>query len=310
MQTADNPLHALATSVVCSAAPTNHIEYDLTSNAHRKLLAARIQGEIDEWCSVAYDEGFRNHLGASVIGHECLRYLFLSFRWCKREKFSGRMQRLFQRGHLEEDRFITYLKGIGFTVKALEEDGKQQRISAVNGHYGGSLDGICIPPERYGLPELVLLNEFKTNKDSGFDKIKKNGMQIEKRRHYIQMCSYGKARQLKYGLYIITNKNNDDIYMEIVALDWNLAEQAEIKATGIIHAGEPPKRISDNPAFMTCKQCHFSGICFNNEVPLKNCRSCTHAIAVVNAEWRCMIYKQNIPKDFIPKGCDSYERII
>ncbi len=42
----------------------------------------------------------RKHLGASQIGHPCLRYLWYQFRWCAESKtsFDGRMLRLFETG--------------------------------------------------------------------------------------------------------------------------------------------------------------------------------------------------------------------
>ncbi|MEO5365362.1 MAG: oxidoreductase, partial [Magnetococcus sp. WYHC-3] len=38
--------------------------------------------------------GFRPHLGASLIGKECDRSLWLDFRWAARARFGGRMLRL------------------------------------------------------------------------------------------------------------------------------------------------------------------------------------------------------------------------
>ena len=46
-----------------------------------KALAKRILEEIDEYCVRTYDGGHRSHLGASLIGRECKRYLWYVFRW-------------------------------------------------------------------------------------------------------------------------------------------------------------------------------------------------------------------------------------
>ena len=46
----------------------------------------------------AKQDGPRQHLGCSVIGHHCERWLWLSFRWAVIEKHSGRLLRLFRRG--------------------------------------------------------------------------------------------------------------------------------------------------------------------------------------------------------------------
>ena len=45
----------------------------------------------------------RPHMGCSILGHPCDRYLWLSFRWAVIEKFKGRILRLFRRGQLEEN---------------------------------------------------------------------------------------------------------------------------------------------------------------------------------------------------------------
>ena len=92
---------------------------DLTTESGRVALAAEIVADIDAASVVLYDEGRRAHLGASVIGSPCSRALYYAFRWCWQEKFDGRMKRLFNTGHREEERFITYLTAIGFKVWAV-----------------------------------------------------------------------------------------------------------------------------------------------------------------------------------------------
>jgi len=83
-----------------------------------KTKSAQILEAIDNYCQTAYNDGHRSHLGASQIGEECKRKLWYVFRWCFQEQFSGRMYRLFNRGHLEENRFIEWLEGIGAKVWA------------------------------------------------------------------------------------------------------------------------------------------------------------------------------------------------
>lgn len=64
---------------------------------------------------------FRNHLGGSMIGRKCEREIWYGFRWAKRPSFQGRMLRLFERGHLEEFRFVKYLKMAGFELRAYSQ---------------------------------------------------------------------------------------------------------------------------------------------------------------------------------------------
>lgn len=282
-----------------------------------KALAKRILEEIDEYCVRTYDGGHRSHLGASLIGRECKRYLWYVFRWCLHEKTTGRQQRLFNRGHREEARFIEWLEGIGFKVwfenrdEAPNEKGEypQYGISDVMGHFGGSLDGVAVLPERYGIAEPVLL-EFKTNgTGAGFNKLADDGMAIAKPEHFAQTSTYGKKYNFRYCVYLNINKNDDSLHIEVVKLNHNLGEQMIMKAEQIIMSQTAPARLSDNPTFHKCGYCHMKEVCHKGAVVEVNCRSCAFARPVENAEWFCEVHNGNIPKDFIAKACPSYKAI-
>lgn len=64
----------------------------------------------------AADSGYRAHLGASLIGTECERAIWYSFRWATRARHTGRLLRLFDSGNLAEGRFVADLRRIGVTV--------------------------------------------------------------------------------------------------------------------------------------------------------------------------------------------------
>ena len=94
-------------------------------------------------------DGFREHLGASVIGRECDRALWYEFRWVTRAVQGGRMLRLFETGRLEEERLVRNLRRVGVTVLDVDPDtGRQWHVQAHGGHFGGSLDGVGL-----GIPE-------------------------------------------------------------------------------------------------------------------------------------------------------------
>lgn len=284
---------------------------NLSNPADREKLEQLLADDVELFCQSYYEQGHRNHLGASELGENCWRKLWYSFRWVKLERHSGRMLRLFNVGHSAEPRFITYLRGIGFEVREFDENGKQFRISGAMGHYGGSLDGMCKAPERYQLEtDLVLLNEFKTNNTGkGYSDVEDLGLAKAKPKHFAQMSQYGYARGLRYGLYMIENKNDSDITFKIVELDWNLGRELAKKAEQIIFAKEPPPRISENPSMFDCKFCNYSGICHRGEMPEKNCRSCRNAVPTENAMWGCLHYNTLIPEDFIKTGCNDWNPI-
>lgn len=298
---------------------SNIKQLNLSDVGVAKHIATRISEDIDAFCVAKYDDGHRNHLGGSMIGDECMRKLWYSFRWVKHIKFDGRMQRLFNRGHREEDRFIEWLEGIGCklyerdTNKPLGKDGKhpQFRISAVDGHFGGSLDGICILPPEYGINEPVLA-EFKTSSDKAFAKMKKSGMAVSKPLHFAQTSTYGADDQylFNYCLYMMINKNNDEIHVEIVKLDHEHGKRMKIKAERIITSQTPPPKLSENKTFQTCVYCDFKDVCHDSTPSEKNCRSCVNAIPVQNANWGCKLYNQVIPLDVIKTGCVSWSDIL
>lgn len=291
-------------------------------------VSAKLLHEINDYAVRAYYEPHRWHLGASLIGHECSRYLWYTFRWCGREVGKGkndeertnelgRRLRLFNRGHREEERFIEFLRGVGCEVwthdesQPRDENGEfpQYRVSSINGHFGGSIDGVIKFPPRYLIDEPVL-GEFKTNgTGANFTKLKEVGVGVGKTQHFIQMSTYGRKLGLRYGAYFNVNKNDDDLHVEVTRLNWQLAEQMEHKAERIILATDPPPRMSETPTYFKCVGCAMKSVCHEGALPERNCRSCAHSMPAENAEWYCRVHAGNIPREFVPQGCTSYKAI-
>jgi len=134
-------------------------------------------------------DGFRDHLGASIVGKECRRALWYDFRWVTRARFTGRMLRLFETGKREEERLVRDLRRTGATVLDTDpETGRQWRVSAVGGHFGGSLDAVAI-----GLleaPKTWHVVEFKTHGLKSFAALKNDGVERAKPQHAAQMQIY------------------------------------------------------------------------------------------------------------------------
>jgi hypothetical protein len=277
---------------------------DLTTLEGRNALALQIKNDFDEYAKLAYSDGPRFHLGASEIGHKCSRYLWYKFRWMFKEeiKDAGRVYRLFNRGHREESRFREWLQGIGCPDTDSEE--KQIKLSECEGHFGGSRDGL-VYLTRYGVA-FPILTEYKTNGTGrGFDALSE-GVQVAKPIHWAQMCVYGYSFGLQYGLYLNINKNDDSMHVEVVELDWELGKLMIEKGRAIIVATEPPARISSSPEWYECKYCSANRICHHKGVIQQNCRSCSFAKPVADANWFCNKWASNIPKEAIPDGCSEW----
>lgn len=274
---------------------------DLTHDDLQKIKD-NIEDGLEEYSLNLHKQEPRTHLGISEIGEDCKRKLYYKFRWFGFEEFNGRMLRLFARGHREEEKYVNYLEGIGCKVFRLDDaTGKQFRFSGVMGHYGGSCDGVAITP---WYPDPFLL-EFKTHNTKSFTHYVDKGLQISKPKHLDQMNGYGEKLQIQYGLYFPENKNDDDIQVTPIKLDWNRGKELEKKAEEIILAREPPPKISENPAFWSCKQCFANAVCHDEAIPNKNCRSCINSKPTEEATWTCAKYGL-IPKEAIIKGCDHW----
>lgn len=274
------------------------------------LVEQRLYTYAEEYSIETFPAEHRNHLGASAIGEECWRKLWYQFRWVKLAQAEGRMRRLWNRGHREEEIFEGFLMWAGFNICSIDPaTDKQYRFSKVEGHYGGSTDGTMQIRWANNFP---IVADYKTFASKYFEKLKKEKLKISNPKYFDQLSSYGKEFGCSHGLLFAVNKDNDEWYFELIKLDHNRAIELEKKATDIIYATTAPPRINDNPAYYKCKSewCSFGGICHYGEQPEKNCRSCVNATPDTEGKWYCMKWNAIIPQTEIPKGCDSWSAIV
>lgn len=260
-------------------------------NLYRKYLGEEMRKDSDAY-KQEHGNVFRRHLGASLIGRECDRELWLHFRFCAQGGLhEGRLIRLFNRGHLEEARFIALLRQAGCQVWNTTPEGGQYRLSACGGHFGGSLDGVVVGvPE---MPTVPMLLECKTHNDRSFLKLQNSGMQSAKPEHFIQMQIYMNSYSLTHGLYLAVNKNDDSLYAEIIACSPQLAAGYVQRAEKIIFAQEVPGRVAGatSSGWHTCKWCDFKKICWSRAkyTPhIKTCRTCRYVLPTERG-WECRV---------------------
>jgi len=258
------------------------------------------------------DDGNRPHLGASLIGHACERYLWMTFRWVDSKKFPGRMLRLFETGSLAEARFVANLKRIGVEVHDTTPDGKQWRVSALGGHFAGSMDGAGRGfPEA---PKTWAVIEFKTHGEKSFTDLVKKRVQAAKPQHYAQMQVYMGETGMERAMYMAVNKNTDELYAEWVHFD--PVEYAKLKARAerVIRAAEPPLRVSSDPSWFVCKMCDFAEHCHGEKAPAVNCRTCAHSTPEMDGDgkWTCSLADTSpvaIPAPVQRTGCGQHRYI-
>lgn len=273
------------------------------------------------------EEAHRSHLGASILGQECNRAIWYNFHWVTKGAFEGRMLRLFNRGHLEEARFIALLLMIGCQIYQQDENGKQFRIQFGDGHGGGSGDGIAIgvPDIAPGLPAL---SEFKTHSEKSFielagplkdwrdylagktTKFPGKGVKEAKFEHYVQMNLYMHKMGIGHALYVAVNKNTDDLYAEILTVDPILAKMYLDKGEQIIWSKTPPDKLNPSPGFWKCRFCDDKPVCHLGAAPDINCRTCRFSDPAPGGVWQCsnVVCPGPIDKKTQLSGCSHYER--
>lgn len=260
------------------------------------------------------ETGNRPHLGASLIGHACERFLWMTFRWVDDKKFSGRMLRLFKAGNDFEPRIVAELRRIGIEVHDKTPDGKQWRVSSLGGHFGGSMDGAaCGFAEA---PKAWAVTEFKTHNDKSFSDLVKNGVQKAKPMHYAQMQVYMGETGMERAMYIAENKNTSELYCEWVHFDAVEFGRLKARAERVINANEPPLRCSNDPSWYVCKMCDFHEHCHGEAAPQVNCRTCAHSTPEMNgdARWSCPVINPDLNISSIPMstqrtGCSQHRYI-
>lgn len=218
------------------------------------------------------------------------------------------------------------------TIARMQNDKllKQWRCVGYLGHFSGSLDGKAIHPDKDirdgylsdSLNDVIkfttnhvipagqkFLLEFKTHNFKSFTKlIDAKSVKVMKPLHYAQMQVYMHFQGLEYAMYCAVNKNDDDIYFEIVPYNKPAALAELDKAKYVVDCRKLPDRMPGaSPALFDCKFCDSKGPCHGGVPMLVSCRSCRNVQAVDDQQWFCHLYNNVIPVDFLLKGCDSYQ---
>lgn len=272
-----------------------------------RAIFARHERDVDDWR--------RPHLGASIIGSECNRHLWYSFRWASHPRTEGRMLRLFERGQREEDWIVEELRLIGMRVETRDYtqpvddatgEHPQFRFEVFGGHFAGSIDGAVL-----GVLEATKtwhLLEVKTSNDRLFQVLQKQGVAKAQPRHFVQIQIYMHALNLSRALYVCVCKNDDSIYTERVHYDREVALVTLHKAELIIGSPEPLTRISEDPTWFECKFCDHRPVCHLGEVERleRNCRTCLSSTPVEDGTWWCDQHRTKLDLDAQRRGCGDH----
>lgn len=248
----------------------------------------------DEWESVG--------IPAGDIGTECERELFLAFRRCSTpETIDWKKRRIFERGEIEEERLLDLLRLVGCEVW-----GQQDRVRAAGGHLRGKIDGRALGIKEAPKTEHVV--ECKSAKDEYFQPVKKKGVKLGMPKHYATFQFYMFGLGINRVLYMMSNKNNEDVHLERVEYDADFAMRLVSKVERVIQMDEPPSRLCTKRDDFRGIFCRQQAVCWGEAFPRSHCRTCIHATPLIdgNAGWDCARWSKPLSLDEQDAGCPAH----
>ena len=245
----------------------------------------------------------RPHMGASILGHPCDRWLWLSFRMAVVEKFPGRILRLFRRGQEEEAKVVSDLRAIGISV---QKTGVNQSRVDFGCHVSGSIDGII----EHGVPEAPKARhvlEIKTHAKKSFDDVLKNGVEKSKPQHFVQMQMYMAGMGVDRALYYAVCKDDDRIYTERVKFDKAVAQKFVERGHRLAIGDRMPPPISTDSTWFECRFCAAHEFCHKTQLTKEvNCRTCANSMAKEDGTWSCEEYAVTLDFANQKTGCEAH----
>lgn len=249
------------------------------------MIYAAWEERADSWDGLGFSP--------SMLGSECDRALWYQLRWAAaKEVFSGRMLRLFQTGHIEEERIVDDLLMIGLDLDAVDPaTGKQFNARALAGHIRGKLDGII----NAGVPEAPAKKHVLEAKSHGLKswaKLKAAGpgnLRAGKFEHWVQCQVYMHIWQIDRALYSATCKDTDERWNDRVRYDHEFCTRLFARLENIARADAPPAPISEKRNAPDCRFCKAKPLCLGESFARVTCRSCVHSTAQFHgdAAWDC-----------------------
>jgi hypothetical protein len=249
---------------------------------------------------------YLGRLGSSFIGEECIRQVWLNWRGFARERFDGRMLRLFETGHLQEARIVEELRRAGFAIWDKQENGQQYEFKDPTGHFITKVDGVIKDVPESEKPHLL---EVKTHNKNSFSSLVKKGVQEAKPNHYAQVQISMALGGFTRALYVAVCKDDEQFYVERIKEDKEAQAKLQQKIIKLTEARLRPAGISDDGSSFGCKFCSMKAVCVKEVEPLRHCRTCTMCTPGPGGKWVCELNKHTLTLDEQRKGCEHYEAL-
>jgi hypothetical protein len=209
-------------------------------------------------------ENWRQYLGASAIGSECLRKA--QFDWMCDPVFPARIKDIFARGHFFEDLTRHHLISAGFEFAPKE----RLKFTAVGGLFRGHADGIIVAGPQLPAARYPCLWEHKCLKAQGWRAIERDGLTGLYAVYAAQVAIYQAYLNVTNpALFSVVNADTCERLHFLIPFDAQLAQATSDRAVAIIEAtraGELLPRVTEDPQDWRCKMCSHRDRCWAREV--------------------------------------------
>jgi hypothetical protein len=239
---------------------------DLSDADARAHLAAtplneEINALIDRAAAIELPRGF---LGASTVGHHCMRQVQFDW-WCK-PLLADRIRLIFERGHFFEAEARKRLSVAGFAFAAPEA----LEFAALNGDLRGHADGVIIAGP--AMPGVYLafpcIWECKAINAKNWRAVERDGIEKVFPRYAVQVWLYQRfLDKTNPALFTVVNADTCELLHLALPFHAALTELWVERAGEIIAAtrkGELLPRFTDNPGDWRCQICGHRERCWKH----------------------------------------------
>lgn len=205
-------------------------------------------------------ENYRQYLGASAIGSDCLRKV--QYDWFCDPQLPARIKDIFARGHFFEDVTRRHLIAAGFKFAPAE----QLEFKAAAGLFRGHADGIIIAGPKLPHVSFPFLWECKCLCAKGWRAIERDGLVGLYKVYAAQVAIYQAYLGVTNpALFSVVNADTCERLHFLVPFDTQLAQAFSDRAVVVIQAsraGELLPRVTDDPDDWRCKMCSHRERCW------------------------------------------------
>lgn len=269
-----------------------------------------------ESAEITQDRSPRYYLGMSSMGEDCDRKLWFDFRQVKLNWFPAKTLYAFADGHYSEDITADRLNAIpGIKLTVDDGTGNQFGYEDFGGHFRGHMDGKIIGISQ--APEKLHVWEHKCSNQKTFNKFvklrqteeHKNVLEKWNPKYYAQAQLYMRYSDLDRHFLTVALAGSREYSAVRTERKKRVGERLRNRAGDIIASDKPLDGISDNPEYFECKWCNYKGLCYGEDIPRANCRTCIYSYPIVSgegAQWHCQKFGANFSKSDYLQDCTSH----